>query len=104
MTVRALKAAVQPAVAAAIYLPFVHHEDYRPLVASTAGKWSNLGPLRWRQGIVHIDAEVPDRILDVGVAEEDLHRPSIARCFVDQRRLGPVHRVRAIISFVEADR
>lgn len=38
------------------------------------------------------------------MAEQDLHGAKIACGFVDQRRLGPSHRVRAILASVEADR
>lgn len=44
----------------------------------------NVGPLRQSQGIVHIHAEISNSVLDVGMAEQDLYRPQVARSFVYQ--------------------
>jgi len=64
---------------------------------------SNFGSLGWRQGIIDIDTEISNRVLDVGMAQQDLNCPEIARRFVDQRRLGSPHRVCAILPLIETD-
>jgi hypothetical protein len=33
---------------------------------------------RYRKGIIHLNSEVPDGALDLGVAEQELHRPQVA--------------------------
>jgi hypothetical protein len=38
--------------------------------------------------VIDLDAEVPDRALDLGMAKEQLNRPKIAGTPIDQRRLG----------------
>lgn len=40
-------------------------------------------------GVVDLDAKVPDCALDLGVAQEELHGPQVASPSIDQRRLGP---------------
>ena len=56
-----------------------------------------------RQGILHIDAEVPDRALDLRMAKQDLDRAEITGRFVDDRRLRPPEGVRATIFAWQAD-
>ena len=38
------------------------------------------------------------------MAKQDLHRPKVARGFVDERSLRPSHRMRTILPLVETDR
>ena len=64
---------------------------------------SNFCSFCQRQGILHIDAEVPDRALDLRMAEQDLDRAEITGRFVDDRRLRSPQRVRAIIFAWQAD-
>ena len=49
---------------------------------------SDLRLLRQFEGVVNLDAEVADRALQLGVPEQQLHRPEILRPPVDQRSLG----------------
>lgn len=49
-----------------------------------AGTRSYLRPFGQGQSIIDIHTQIPDRILDIGMAEQNLHRPQIARGLVDQ--------------------
>ena len=53
--------------------------------------------------VVDLDAEVSNRAFDLGVAEEQLNRPQVARAPVDQGRLRPPHGMRGVLARVEAD-
>ena len=53
--------------------------------------------------MLHLDAEIPDGALDLGVAEQELDRPQIAGAPVDQRYLGSPQRVGAVQMRVEPD-
>ncbi len=48
---------------------------------------------RYRKGIIDLDAKVPDRAFDFGVAEQELNRPQVARALIDQGRLGSPERM-----------
>ena len=48
-----------------------------------------------RERVVNLDAEVPDRALDLGVAKEQLNRPEVSGSPVDQSRLGSTQRMSA---------
>lgn len=61
-----------------------------------------LGLLGNFQGIIHFDAEVSDRALKLGMAQEQLNRSQVLRPFVDQRHLGSAHGVSAVGAGVEA--
>jgi deoxyxylulose-5-phosphate synthase len=50
---------------------------------------------RYREGVVYLDAKVPDRTFDFGVAEQKLHRSQIACAPVNQGRLRPPERMGA---------
>jgi transketolase C-terminal domain/subunit len=39
---------------------------------------------RYRQSIIHFDPEIPDRAFDLGVAEQKLDSPKVARAPVNQ--------------------
>ena len=52
---------------------------------------SDLSSLSQDQCIFDIDAEIPDGVFDLRVAERDLDRPKIAGGFVDHCRLGSTH-------------
>jgi len=56
---------------------------------------SDLHLFRYRKRIVHLDAEIPDRAFNFGVAEHELDGSQIAGSPVDQRRLCPTQRMRA---------
>jgi hypothetical protein len=64
---------------------------------------SALGALRHLQRIVHLDAEVAHRTLQLAVREQQLRCAKIVRAPVDQRRLGPAERVRAVGGGVGTD-
>jgi hypothetical protein len=49
----------------------------------------DVGSLRKCEGIVDVHTKVPDRVLDVGMAQQDLNGPQVSRGFVDQRGLCP---------------
>lgn len=55
------------------------------------------------EGVVHLDTETAHRALDLGVSQEDLRGPQVTRLALDQRRLGPLHRVRAVSERVQPD-
>jgi len=63
------------------------------LACRAAGKArrSDLCLLRDLQGVVHLDAKVPDRRFKFAMAKEQLHGPQVLRASVDQRRLGSPH-------------
>jgi hypothetical protein len=56
---------------------------------------SDINLFCYRQGIINLDAEISDGALDLGVTEQDLHRPKIAgapvnkRCLSSPKRMGP---------------
>lgn len=62
-----------------------------------------LGLLRHLQGILHLDPEVSDRALELGMPEQDLDGPQVLRASVYERRLGPAHAVRSICMAVQPD-
>jgi hypothetical protein len=43
---------------------------------------------RYCQGIIYFDAEISDSAFDLGVAEQKLDSPKIARAPIDQGSLG----------------
>ena len=45
--------------------------------------------LRDIQGVIDLDAEIPDRALNLGVTQEQLNSPKVSGSSVDQGRLGP---------------
>lgn len=56
---------------------------------------SDVNLFRYRQRILHLDAQVSDSALNLGVAEQELHCSQITGAAANQRRLGPPQRVRA---------
>lgn len=53
--------------------------------------------------ILYLDAQVVDRALQLGVPEQQLNSPKILGLAINQRRLGPPHRVRSIGVSVKAN-
>ena len=49
---------------------------------------SDIDLFRYGQGVINLDAEVSDGA-DLGVAEQELHRPQVTSAPVDQGRFGP---------------
>ena len=56
---------------------------------------SDLDLFRDGKSVVHLNAEVADGALDLGVAQQKLHRSQIAGPTVNQRRLCTPQRMRA---------
>src|SRR6478672_8579358 len=50
---------------------------------------SDIDLFRYCQGIVDLDAEVPDRAFDLGMPEQELDGPEIARAPIDQCSFCP---------------
>lgn len=48
-----------------------------------------------REGIFHVHTEVSNGVLYLGMVQQDLDCPYVARGLVDDRRLGPTERVSA---------
>jgi hypothetical protein len=55
---------------------------------------SDVNLFRYCQGIIYFDAEISDSAFDLGVAEQKLDSPEIARAPVDQRGFRASQRVR----------
>jgi hypothetical protein len=53
--------------------------------------------------VIHLDAEVPNCTFKFRVTEQQLNSPEVLRATIDQRRLGPAHRVSTVTSVVKAD-
>ncbi len=53
--------------------------------------------------VIYLDAEVPNCTFKFPVTEQQLNSPEVLRPTIDQRRLGPAHRVGAVGSVVKAD-
>jgi hypothetical protein len=58
---------------------------------------------RYRQGIVDLNAQVPDRAFDLRMPEQELNRPQIASASVDQRRLCSTERVCSEQAGIQSD-
>lgn len=56
-----------------------------------------------KERILHVDAKVADRALDLRVAEQDLHSTEIARPLVDDGRLRLAERVGPVILRAQPD-
>lgn len=56
--------------------------------AGRTGRRSNLRLLGDLQGVIHLNAEVSHGRLQLGVSEQQLHRPKVLGAPIDQRRLG----------------
>jgi hypothetical protein len=59
--------------------------------------------VRYRQSIVHLDAEISDGTFDFGVAKQKLDSPEIASAPVDQGRFSASQRVRPKQPWVQPD-
>jgi hypothetical protein len=55
------------------------------------------------EGVLDLDAEVLDGALDLGVTEQQLYCPEVARALVDLSRLGTAERMRAVAGWVKPD-
>ena len=45
---------------------------------------SDINLFRYRQGVIDLDAEIPDRAFDLGMSEQELDGPEITRPSIDQ--------------------
>ena len=83
----------------------------RPVVAGQRPYTSvadRLGTLHLRllcdfQGIIDVDAEIPDRALELAMPQQQLDDSQILGAAVDQCRLGPPHRVRTVRRWIKPD-
>jgi len=73
-------------------------------VRSLAGVGLDFSLLSHFQRVVDLDAEVSNRALQFGVAEEQLHRPQVFGASVDQRCLRAAHRVCSVRCVIKTDR
>lgn len=63
---------------------------------AAAGYRLDFGLLGNLQGIIDLDAKVPNSAFQLGMAEQKLNGPQVLRAFVDQGCLRPPHRVRPV--------
>ena len=63
----------------------------------------HLRSFRESECILHVDAKIADRALDLRVAEQDLHGTEITRPLVDDGRLRPAERVGPVILRAQPD-
>src|SRR5690242_5572427 len=71
----------------------------RPLCPGT----SDINLFRYRERVIDLNAEVANRTFDLGVTEQELHRPQIAGAPMDQGRLRAPQRMRPKQRRVEPD-
>jgi hypothetical protein len=57
---------------------------------------SNVDLLRYCKSIIHIDAEIPDSALYLGMTKQKLHGSQIPGAAVDERRFCSSQRVRTV--------
>ena len=55
---------------------------------------SDINLFHYSQGVIDLDAEVPDRAFDLGVPEQELDSPKIARPSIDQGSFSASQRMR----------
>jgi len=55
-----------------------------------------LSLLRYLQCVIDLDPKVSNGALQLGMTEQELDGPEVLGSLIDQCRLGPSHRVRAI--------
>jgi uncharacterized protein (DUF1778 family) len=67
-------------------------------------KASDFRPLGKCNRVVNVHAKVAHSVFDVRMTKQDLDGAQVAGRLVDQRRLRPSHRVRAVLSNVQSDR
>ena len=62
---------------------------------------SDLCLLRNLQGIIYLYAKVSHRRFQLGVSEQQLHGSKVFCTAIDQRRLGPLHRMGPILGTIQ---
>ena len=83
------------------YWPIVrvrHDSEKRPFekICTSADVGSDLSVLGNLQRIIYLNAEVPHRAFQFGVAQQQLNRSQVFGPFIDQRGFGPSHRVGSV--------
>ena len=58
---------------------------------------SDVDLFRYRQGVIDLDAEIPDRAFDLGMPEQELDGPEISRPPIDQGRFCASKRMRVVM-------
>jgi hypothetical protein len=48
-------------------------------MAAPPGYFSDINLFRYRQGVIHLDAKIPDCAFDLGMPEQKLNSPQVAR-------------------------
>ena len=77
-------------------------------IRGSARKWSRVW-LDFRslgefEGIFDLDVEIPDCVLDFGVAQQDLNSAEVTFCLVNDRRFGTPQRMRSLFLRSKSDR
>ena len=54
---------------------------------------SDINLFRYCKGVIDLDAEIPNRAFDLGMPQQELDSPEIARPPIDERRFCPSQRV-----------
>jgi hypothetical protein len=75
--------------------------DERPLAGhNAASDFCLFGHL---ECVVHLDPEIPNGALKLGMTKQDLHSSKVLRAPTNQRRFRTAHRVRAVCRIVQPD-
>ena len=64
---------------------------------------SDVNLFRYRESIIHLNAEVPDGAFNLGVAEQELHGSQVTSVLVDRRDLSTPERMGAKELRIESD-
>ena len=64
---------------------------------------SDVNLFRYCQGVIDLDAEIPDRAFDLGMPKQELDGPEISCPPIDQGSFGAAQRVRPEQSRVQSD-
>ena len=64
---------------------------------------SDVNLFRYRQGVIYLNAQIPDRALDFGMTEQELDSSKIARAPVDQGSLCASQGVRPKQTWIQPD-
>ena len=70
---------------------------------SALPRFSDIDLLGYGERVIDLDSEIADRALDLRVAQQELNRAQISRFLIDQRRLGPAERMRAVEAWIKTD-
>lgn len=67
---------------------------------SERAAWDALVASGELKGVIYLDTEIPYGRLQLGVPQEQLHCTQVLGAPIDQRRLGPAHRMRPVVCAV----